>query len=124
MSGTTIFFLILVLVIIVVIESKSKNSATKNNEIPEGFDGIVRYSLLGKKEAVYCPRCKSSNCQWFTETHHTDAITKTKTRYTANLNPLKPFTLVNKKEKTEVISPERNTTVRKILCKNCGYVFR
>ena len=118
------FIILIIVIVIAALTDASWKKSSAKNTIPEDFDGIFRYTLFGGKEAVYCPRCKSSNCQWFVETHHTDAVTKTKTQYKANLNPLKPFTLVNKKEKVEVISPERNTTVRKILCNNCGYVFR
>lgn len=83
------------------------------------FHGIYRYSLFGGKQEVYCPRCGSENCSYYTEQQYTPA--KTKTRYTANLNPLHPFTLVNKKEK--VIRKESVTNVKKIMCNDCGYTF-
>lgn len=84
----------------------------------EDFHGIYKYSF-GQKIEVYCPRCGSSNCS-----HFTDEIVipgKTKTRYTANLNPFKPFTLVNKKEK--VIRKEKTITENKIKCNDCGNIF-
>lgn len=88
------------------------------------FNGIYRVSALtGKKTPIYCPRCNSDRCRWYTNTIHQDARTKTKTRYTVNLNPLRPFTLYNKKEKTKIIAPERNIEERKIQCENCGYTF-
>ena len=45
----------------------------------------------------------------------------TKTRYTANLNPLKPFTLLNKKEK--VVKKEQVVTESKFICNSCGKIF-
>lgn len=83
------------------------------------FNGIYRYQF-GKKEEVYCPRCHSENCSHYQEQKIIPG--KTKTRYTANLNPLKPFTLVNKKEK--VVRKEEIVTESKFLCNNCGMIFK
>lgn len=83
------------------------------------YNGIYKYTY-GKKEKVYCPRCGSENCS-----HYQEQIIipgKTKTRYTANLNPLKPLTLVNKKEK--VIRKESVETESKFLCNSCGKIFK
>ena len=82
------------------------------------FNGIYRYTLRGQKE-VYCPRCKSENCSHYKEKKVVPG--KTKTKYSANLNPLKPFTLVNKKEK--VVRPEYQYTQHKIICNECGKIF-
>lgn len=83
------------------------------------FNGIYRYSLFGEKKEVYCPRCGSPNCSYYKEQELIPA--KTKTRYTANLNPLHPFTLANKKEK--IIRKEQNYTINRIVCNDCGYTF-
>lgn len=83
------------------------------------FNGIYKYTLFGGKQEVYCPRCGSENCS-----HYQEQVIipgKTKTRYTANLNPLKPFTLVNKKEK--VVRKESIKTESKFLCNSCGKIF-
>lgn len=46
---------------------------------------------------------------------------KTKTRYTVNLNPLRPFTLVNKKEK---IKQQGGTySQHRFVCNKCGLIF-
>lgn len=88
------------------------------------FNGIYRTNFWnGKKTPVYCPVCKSSNCEWYIESQVIPEVSKTKTRYSANLNPLHPFTLVNKKEKKKVISPERTVSNKKIMCKSCGFTF-
>lgn len=84
------------------------------------FNGIYKYTLFGGKQEVYCPRCRSENCSHYQEQKIIPG--KTKTRYTANLNPLRPFTLVNKKEK--VIRKDQLVTERKIICNDCGMVFR
>lgn len=82
------------------------------------FNGIYRYSILGKIE-VRCPRCRSENCSHYQEQKIVPG--KTKTRYTANLNPLKPFTLVNKKEKIK--RKDKLKTESKFLCNECGKIF-
>ncbi len=87
-------------------------------EKPE-FHGIYRISLTGKKIEVYCPICGSENCSYYQEQKIIPG--KTKTRYTANLNPLRPFTLVNTKEK--VIRKEEVVTESKIVCNECGHTF-
>ena len=46
---------------------------------------------------------------------------KTKTRYSLNLNPLRPFTLVNKKEK--ILKNDRVETKDKFICNKCGLIF-
>lgn len=81
----------------------------KKEEEDRNFNGIYRVSILGNKTKIYCPRCRSSNCSWYAEQKVVPG--KTKTRYTANLNPFHPFTLVNKKEK--VVRKERYETVEK-----------
>lgn len=84
------------------------------------FHGIYRYGLFSGKQEVYCPRCGSENCSYYTEQQYIPG--KTKTRYTANLNPFHPFTLVNKKEK--VIKKESVQNVKRIMCNDCGYTFQ
>lgn len=83
------------------------------------FHGIYKYNFRGQKSEVYCPRCGSENCQYFTTEKFIPG--KTKTTYKANINPLKPFTLVNKKEK--VISQDRTITEQQIICNDCGKIF-
>lgn len=85
----------------------------------ENFNGIYRYSIWNGKTEVYCPRCQSENCSYYTEQKIIPG--KTKTSYTANLNPLKPFTLVNKKEK--VLRKDKAVTESKIICNDCGKIF-
>lgn len=50
-----------------------------------------------------CPKCKSPNVQ----------VVSGKTKTTVNLNPLKPFTIVNHSPKGK----------QKIQCMSCGNVF-
>ena len=83
------------------------------------FNGIYKYTLFGGKQEVRCPRCNSENCSHYKEQKIIPG--KTKTRYTVNLNPLRPFTLVNKKEK--VIKADRIVTDDKFICNECGLIF-
>lgn len=87
---------------------------------PKEFSGIYKYNFWGNKVEVYCPRCQSENCSHYQEQRIIPG--KTKTKYTANLNPLHPFTLVNKKEK--VIRKEEVVTDSKFICNSCGKIFQ
>lgn len=56
----------------------------------------TKYNEHGQK---CCPYCGSTHFQYAGQQIYGARPEKTKTRYTANLNPLRPFTLVNKKRK-------------------------
>lgn len=67
-----------------------------------------------------CPRCNSENCYAFVE----DKVIlkgKTKTQTSINLNPLKPFTVFNHKEK--VVREPWTMQVSKFICNDCGEIF-
>lgn len=83
------------------------------------FNGIYRYSMFGGKKEVYCPRCKSADCSHYQEQKIIPG--KSKTSYTVNLNPLKPFTVLNKKQK--VVRDEQLVTENKFICNKCGNIF-
>lgn len=85
----------------------------------EEFKGVYRYTLFGGKQEVYCPRCDSADCSHYKEQKVIPG--KTKTRYSANLNPLRPFTFVNKKEK--VVRQEQIVTEDRFMCNSCGKIF-
>ena len=61
--------------------------------------------------SLRCPKCKSGNVQlWDTDTNIKKVKTKKST--SLNLNPLKPFTVFNHKEKTTV---KKKTSKGKLL---------
>lgn len=102
------------------------NNITLNNQfsqttqpIHKHFQGVYRYTMFGNKKEVYCPRCNSENCSHYQEQRIIPG--KTKTTYSANLNPLKPFTIVNKKEK--VIREAQTQSISKFICNSCGFIF-
>ena len=70
-----------------------------------------------------CPRCGLTHFQYAGQQIYGARPEKTKTRYTANLNPLRPFTLVNKKEKV-VKKARSGYAVDEFICLNCGNRFR
>ena len=70
-----------------------------------------------------CPCCGSTHFQYAGQQIYGARPEKTKTRYTANLNPLRPFTLVNKKEKV-VKKARSGYAVDEFICLNCGNRFR
>lgn len=65
-------------------------------DIDSSNNGNTTYNEQGQK---CCPYCGSTHFQYAGQQIYGARPEKTKTRYTANLNPLRPFTLVNKKEK-------------------------
>ena len=70
-----------------------------------------------------CPRCGPTHFQYAGQQIYGARPEKTKTRYTADLNPLRPFTLVNKKEKV-VKKARSGYAVDEFICLNCGNRFR
>lgn len=98
---------------------EDKKVVVKKPEEKKEFNGIYKHSIWKGKKEVYCPRCNSENCSHYVQKNIIPE--KTKTSYSANLNPLKPFTLVNKKEK--VIRKEQTYDENKIICNDCGYTF-
>lgn len=100
-------------------KQKKKFESLMGND-SDDFKGIYRYDAWsGRKTEIYCPYCHSDNCSWYVTEKTIPG--KTKTTYKANLNPLKPFTLYNKKEK--VIREERQVTKKRIICNSCGRIF-
>lgn len=100
-------------------KQKKKFESLMGNDGDE-FKGIYRYDAWsGRKTRIYCPSCHSDNCSWYVTEKTIPG--KTKTTYKANLNPLKPFTLYNKKEK--VIREESQVTKKRIICNSCGRIF-
>jgi hypothetical protein len=97
---------------------KKKQQPQIQRPLNPNFKGVYRATENGLIE-VYCPRCSSWDCS------HTQITTtvpqKSKTRYTVNLNPLRPFTLVNKKEK---IKQQGGTySQHRFICNRCGLIF-
>lgn len=88
-------------------------------EKSDDFQGVYRRKIFGELEKVYCPRCHSSDCSHYQEQRIIPA--KTKVRYSINLNPLHPFTLVNKKEKN--VKDLRMVMENKFVCNRCGKIF-
>lgn len=80
------------------------------------------YSDMGvNPHKKYCPMCGSDNYHAFVE----EVVLregKVKGKITPNLNPLKPFTIANYKEK-EVRKPI-TTQVSKFVCNDCGKIFQ
>lgn len=68
-------------------------------------------------EKEKCPMCGAYD--WEFENRQYVVPGKTKTSYKANLNPLKPFTLVDKKEK--IVRKEQAYNYQVKTCKKCGY---
>lgn len=85
---------------------------------------VVPATVIGKKNKnqIVCPKCKSINVEYMgTETRGARAA-KTKTVTFLNLNPLKPLTVFNHKEKV-VKKGSAGYEVDRWHCKDCGTIF-
>ncbi len=92
---------------------------TAKNIVEKYFKGVYRKTVFGRKMEVYCPKCKTSDCSQFYERSYTQE--EIKVTHTLNLNPLKPFTIFNSKEK--VVRPSKEVQKIKFRCNKCGYIF-
>lgn len=87
----------------------------KENNLQESKPEISPYALR-------CPSCKSINLQIVSQEVRGARDAKIKTTTGLNLNPLKPFTLFNHKEK--VVKQARAGSVYvKWRCMDCGHMF-
>jgi|GEM_PF-2026940 hypothetical protein len=108
-----ILLVIMVVGLIVLLEKLADIDSSNSN-------GNTTYNEQGQK---CCPYCGSTHFQYAGQQIYGARPEKTKTRYTANLNPLRPFTLVNKKEKV-VKKARSGYAVDEFICLNCGNRFR
>lgn len=68
-----------------------------------------------------CPRCNRNRFHSIV-TKEVIIPEKTKTQTSLNMNPLKPFTVLDHKEK--VVRQEISREVTKFVCDDCGYVWK
>lgn len=77
--------------------------------------------VIGKKQKC-CPQCKGTNLQYLGNENMGSREAKTKITTGLNLNPLKPFTLFNHKEK--IVKKEKpGIDFDRWRCQDCGKVF-
>lgn len=74
------------------------------------------------KHQINCPKCKSINVEYMGAEVIGAKADKTKTTTSLNLNPLKPFTLFNHKEKI-VKKGSAGIDFDRWRCEECGNVF-
>ena len=96
-------------------------------------DLVYYFDGCGQKRVVTCPKCRSTKISVHVSSYITPIYTTVipadiKTRYTVNLNPLRPFTLINVREKVRrpeqvVIRGGEGRIVRRYVCGSCGIVF-
>lgn len=70
-----------------------------------------------------CPYCNSPDWQYAGEDIIGARAAKTKTQHSLNLNPLKPFTILDSKEKV-IRKAKPGFSVDEFICLNCGRRFR
>lgn len=85
---------------------------------------VVPATVIGKKNKnqIVCPKCKSINIAYMGAETIGAREAKTKTETSLNLNPLKPFTLFNHREKV-VKKGCTGYGVDRWHCKDCGNIF-
>lgn len=98
-----IILLILIIFFVYIAEKSSKNKTPK---------------YTGTK--INCPRCGSTHFHAFVE-EQVVSPAKVKSKTTLNMNPLKPFTVFNHKEK--VVRQQVTRQVSKFVCDDCGCIF-
>lgn len=74
------------------------------------------------KNQPHCPKCKSTSLQYLGDDNVGGREAKTKTSISLNLNPFKPFTLFNEKEKV-VKKAREGIDLDRWRCQDCGKVF-
>jgi len=121
-----IITLIIIVFICVVIGKVQKEKQEKATPITDPYGNQTNvYELKQQYKAnhvEFCPSCVSTNVQYVNSRQVGQKDAKTKTTYSANLNPLKPFTLVN--EKTKVVKKAQSgVTIEKWHCLNCGRTY-
>lgn len=93
-----------------------KNTNAINNQ---NVAATIR-ATANVRNSIRCPYCGGLNCQSFIERRIVKPA-KIKNRTTLNLNPLKPFTVFNHKQK--VVRKEVSQNISRFICNNCGKVF-
>ena len=101
--GAIIVFIIIVAILIFAYKSATKTKLPK-------YDG----------ETPICPRCGKSHYHAMV-TQEVVVPEKTKTQSSLNLNPLKPFTVMNHKQK--VVQREISREVVRFVCDECGNIW-
>ena len=119
------FFYILIAIVIMliigyfaVLNEDKKIIEERNRFTPEQINERKKYDMQGIK---YCPYCLSTKWQYAGQETIGATDDKIKTSYSLNLNPLKPFTVVNKKQK--VVKGYKGVTRDKYVCLKCGKTF-
>lgn len=92
----------------------------KKRQKQEKAEIVAKYKKDGIK---FCPYCLSTNFQYAGRQTIGASDAKTKTQYSLNLNPLKPFTFVNSKEKV-VKKANSGYSYDEFICLKCGKRFR
>lgn len=81
---------------------------------------VAEYEVVDARDN-FCPLCKSNRIRSFVE-EQVISPGKKKTYTSINLNPFKPFTLFNEKEK--VIKKPIIYKKTKFICDNCGNIWQ
>ncbi len=78
--------------------------------------------VFEKGKVVVCTRCRSQRVQMLRVDYAGQQGEKTKVSYSANLNPLKPFTFINRKERVTQRA-RKGIEMRYYQCLDCGHEF-
>lgn len=104
------------------LDSLNKLTQYYNIAVPEKVISPTKPSSKAVNKMLHCPKCKSSKLQYLGQETIGARPEKTKTTTSLNLNPLKPFTLFNQKEKV-VKKAKAGIDYDRWRCEECGKVF-
>ena len=121
----------MILIFLIILTFWSKYQMKHNTDFQQKMieqkaktDERNRIILEYKKQRIkYCPHCLSTDFQYAGQQTIGARDAKTKTQYSLNLNPLKPFTFVNSKEKV-VKKAKSGYSYDEFVCLKCGKRFR
>ena len=88
--------------------------------LDDGYGAAKIALLLNEREIRTkrgCTWTQGSVCRILENELYTGKVINGKSHYSLNLNPLKPFTVMNKKDKTKYVTED------KFLCNDCGMIF-
>ena len=117
--GSVIIIAIVIIVAYCIIKAEDP-AKPKRTYSPNEEQLIREYKSQGLK---YCPFCLSTQWQYAGQQTYGGRNAKVKTQHSLNLNPLKPFTIINSKEKV-VRQAVPGVTYDEFICLKCGKRFR
>ena len=111
---------IAIIIVLICKRKRKKKIIEKYNKIPSKEMSFSDFITKKEQTKPTCPVCKKSNYHVYVTSEIVEPE-KVKKQTTLNLNPLKPFTIYNHKEK--IVQKEIRKDVSRFVCNECGTIF-